>query len=263
MKYDFSHWGGRLPTVSCQCITYGRLELLEEAIQSFLLQDYPGWKELVILNDVPGVQLSMKFPREKEEIRIYNEEVRYATIGEKRNACVDLCQGEIICPWDDDDISLPWRISTIVQEMKNYQYYKPGRFWFISSGVLHPVPKKNVAHAMGGWSKSLWKEMGMYPKIQSGQDVEFEHSVRAYKMKDCHSIPIESLFYIYRWGTGHYHLSGYGRGQSGFTKIGKRIEVSVDKGEHPLFAGWKRDYVKLTKKAILAMTKEEITNAEG
>jgi len=38
--------------VSCQCITYDRVELLEEAIESFLRQDYKGEKELVILNDI-------------------------------------------------------------------------------------------------------------------------------------------------------------------------------------------------------------------
>ena len=30
------------PAVSCICPTYGRTELLEEAMHCFLLQDYPG-----------------------------------------------------------------------------------------------------------------------------------------------------------------------------------------------------------------------------
>jgi len=34
-------------------ITYGRVEFLEESLHSFLLQDYPGEKELVIVNDYP------------------------------------------------------------------------------------------------------------------------------------------------------------------------------------------------------------------
>ena len=36
------------PGVSCICPTYARPDLLEEAIQSFLLQDYPGPKELIV-----------------------------------------------------------------------------------------------------------------------------------------------------------------------------------------------------------------------
>lgn len=47
-RYDFSHWSS-LPRVSCQCITYGRTTLLDEAVECFLRQDYPGEKELVSL----------------------------------------------------------------------------------------------------------------------------------------------------------------------------------------------------------------------
>jgi hypothetical protein len=48
-KYDFSHWES-LPRVSCQCITYGRTTLLDEAVESFLRQDYPGEKELEVVS---------------------------------------------------------------------------------------------------------------------------------------------------------------------------------------------------------------------
>ena len=39
------------PPVSCFCLTYGRPRLLEEAIHSFLQQDYAGPKEMIVLND--------------------------------------------------------------------------------------------------------------------------------------------------------------------------------------------------------------------
>ena len=48
-----------LPAVSCICLTYGRVALLEEAIESFLRQDYPGVKELVVLNDLDRFHLAM------------------------------------------------------------------------------------------------------------------------------------------------------------------------------------------------------------
>ena len=37
-----------LPKVSCICPTFARVYLLEEAIESFLRQDYKGEKELII-----------------------------------------------------------------------------------------------------------------------------------------------------------------------------------------------------------------------
>ena len=55
--------------LSCKCITYGRVKMLEEAIQSFLQQDYPADKcELVIVNDYPLQILEYNHP----QIKIFN-----------------------------------------------------------------------------------------------------------------------------------------------------------------------------------------------
>jgi len=67
LEYDFSHWK-ELPRISCWCPTFAREELLEEAIYSFLIQDYLGEKELVILNDYEKQELVFDYP----EIRIFN-----------------------------------------------------------------------------------------------------------------------------------------------------------------------------------------------
>jgi hypothetical protein len=51
--------------VSCICPTFNRLPgsqwLLEEAIESFLRQDY-AYKELLVLNDCPGQELICDAP---------------------------------------------------------------------------------------------------------------------------------------------------------------------------------------------------------
>src|SRR5437870_2425060 len=112
--YDLSHWD-ELPLVSCQCITYGRTTLLDEAVESFVRQDYVGPKELVILNDYADLTLAC----DVAGVKVINIPYRFRTIGEKRNACVALGRGDIIFPWDDDDIHLPHRISYSLQQMKN------------------------------------------------------------------------------------------------------------------------------------------------
>src|SRR6185312_11669139 len=101
-QYDFAHFK-ELPRVSCQCITYGRTTLLDEAVESFQRQDYPGEKELVILNDFADLTLRCDAPN----VKVVNVPFRMRTIGEKRNACVGFCTGTVIFPWDDDDIHLP------------------------------------------------------------------------------------------------------------------------------------------------------------
>ena len=119
---------------SCQCITYGRPELLEEAIESFHRQDYEGEKELIILNDHADQHLVYSHP----EVKIINTPARFRTIGEKRNACIAMCSGGVIFPWDDDDISLPWRISLSLRYLEDRKYFKNKRAWLWQNGELRP-----------------------------------------------------------------------------------------------------------------------------
>ena len=106
--------------ISCYCITYDRTELLEETIESFHRQDYKEEKELVILNDCAEQILEYNHP----EVHIINTPKRFRTIGEKRNACIAMCSGDVIFPWDDDDISLPWRISLSLKYKDKHPYFK-------------------------------------------------------------------------------------------------------------------------------------------
>ncbi|WP_391564936.1 glycosyltransferase [Allorhodopirellula solitaria] len=82
----------------------------------FLAQDYPQ-KELIILNDCDGQIFRFDHP----QVRVVNQSQRYATLGEKRNACIKLAEGEVIAVWDDDDVYLPWRFSDAVSEMLSRQ----------------------------------------------------------------------------------------------------------------------------------------------
>jgi Glycosyl transferase family 2 len=91
------------PPVSCICLTYGRPELLEEAIHSFLLQEYPGDKELIVLSDFDRQQLMFEHP----EVHVLNLTRRFRTVGEKANAAVALAAHDLLFVWDDDDVYLP------------------------------------------------------------------------------------------------------------------------------------------------------------
>ena len=54
-----------LPPVSAMCLTYGRPHVLEEAIHSFLKQDYLGPKEMIVLNDCDQQVLLFDHPEVK------------------------------------------------------------------------------------------------------------------------------------------------------------------------------------------------------
>ncbi len=239
MRYDFSHWE-KLPKVSCQCITYGRTTLLDEAVECFLRQDYPGEKELIILNDLLELEIACDLP----DVHVVNLPIRMKTIGEKRNTCVGLCSGDIIFPWDDDDISLPWRISYSIQQMKNHHYFKANKMWDWKCGVIGQEPKKHVAHAMGAWSVEFFDEVSGYPHIQSGQDQAIEVRFRGDR-RYVEDTPEEWIYYVYRFpGTGSYHLSalGYGKGHDGVGRYVKKKDIS---GSHEIDPHWEQDYIGL------------------
>lgn len=243
--YDLTHWD-KLPSVSCQCITYGRPELLVEAIESFLQQDYAGDKELVILNDQPEVKYSCDAPG----VRIINLDHRVETIGEKRNICVSHCKNDIIFPWDDDDISLPHRISFSLQEMKNHHYFKADCFWFMNGATIDPEPSHNVAHAMGAFSREIFNELGGYDHIQSGQDLTFENKISQRNLRDIRKLNKNDVYYIYRFGvTRSYHLSAWGYG-NGYDESKKYVDSKKLSGEIKLLPLWRGDYTKLVNNLL-------------
>jgi hypothetical protein len=241
--YNLAHWPG-MPKVSCQCITYGRPHLLNEAVESFLRQDYAGEKELVILNDHPTILVE---PFKHPEIKVFNVGARFHSIGEKRNACCALCTGQVIFPWDDDDISLPWRISFTLEQMKNHHYMKPDRLWYWDKGAVSA--RKAVAHAMGAWSRALFDEVRGYPHIQSGQDQAIESLFGATGKRNVVALKTADLFYIYRFpGTGSYHLSAYGYG-NGLADAEQYVARHVKPGRHQICPKWNTNYVSLVKAA--------------
>lgn len=248
MTYDFGHWG-ELPMVSGQCITYGRTSLLDEAVESFLRQDYPGKKELVIVNDHV-----MKIEFSHPEVRVVNVRTRFPTVGEKRNYCCALCKGSVIFPWDDDDISLSHRISYSLQQMRNHMYYKPDSFWTWGNGVIKPEPSRNVAHAMGCFSHAWFDELGGYPKIQSGQDMALENLFKG-PNRVVEKIAADKIYYIYRFaGTHSYHLSCYGYGK-GFDESKKYVDKVKLPATHVISPKWSQDYPKMVAE-ILAKRKK-------
>src|SRR4051812_11161203 len=92
--------------VSCLCLTYGRVPLLEEAVECFRRQSWDGPKELIVVNDCPQQTLLIDDPY----VHVFNLSRRLRTIGEKRNLSVALSAYDFLLNWDDDDLYLPWRI---------------------------------------------------------------------------------------------------------------------------------------------------------
>src|SRR5579864_353195 len=238
------------PAVSCICLTYARPEVLEEAIHSFLKQDYAGPKELIVLNDYDGQLLELVHP----EVLVVNLPRRVRTVGEKRNLAVSLAAHDLLFVWDDDDVYLPHRLTFSVAKLDVQRgFWKPDKAWHWDSGTLSG-PAKNVFHSGSCWTRRLFDEVGGYPAEGMGHDQVFERRLerRFPGVTTAYDIRREDIYYIYRWGgTSSYHLSGSGDQQPGANVghehvaayVQRRAEQgSIRHGRIVLHPQWQDDY---------------------
>ena len=240
------------PFISCKCITYGRVVTLEESIESFLKQDYPVDKcELIIVNDYPLQTLIFDHP----QVKIVNVGETFNTIGEKENYATNLCQGDIICQWDDDDVALPNHLQNVAKYMTddvNILHWEHGVFfngdnitdvtWIGNSGIV--------------FRKSAWKAIGGHPLENAGYDMTFIETLHKHGGRLFAKPPKEEASWFYMWGGRGYHMSGQGHDKPGKPHVIQRHSLNVEylrmrgkipTGEVKLKPSWKQDYTKLLK----------------
>lgn len=238
-----------LPFISCKCITYGRVYLLEEALESFMRQKYAGRKELVIVNDYPLQKLIYDHP----EVRIFNLDTTFATIGEKENFAVTVCEGSVIAVWDDDDVGLPNHLTNIAK------WFKPGSnilHW--SRGIFYNHPHITAITGVGNsgivYSKEAWQRIGGHPMQNAGYDMTLVQRLHALGGVVFAAPEDEEASWYYMWGGRGYHMSGLGDDVEGRPNVIERhsayIEHRRQKGEIPtgdiyLDPNWHEDYINL------------------
>jgi len=195
------------PFISCKCITYGRVSTLEESIYSFINQKYPGRKELIIINDYPLQKLEFDHP----EVKIFNLDYTFSTIGEKENFAIEQCSADIIAVWDDDDLALPNHLCNIAKYFKEDSVLLQ---W--NRGVLFNNPDVAAITGLGNsgivYSKNAWKEVGGHPLENAGYDMTFIIKLKnTFPSKTiAASPPDDEVSWIYYWGGRSYHMSGLG-----------------------------------------------------
>lgn len=208
-------------------------------------QDYAGEKELIIVNDFSGQELYCDAP----SVHIMNSKRRFRTIGEKRNTSIALSTGDVIFPWDDDDIHLPNRISHSLASMEG-EFYNPRTAWILNNTIKGPV--RNALHGIGCFTRDLFDHVGGYPHINSGQDLAIERLFADVKPLPQYQIDAKDIYYLYRWSdTDSWHLSACGvdsvTGKNGADMFAQRTQAKVDAGQLKLGRielthFWKMDY---------------------
>ncbi len=253
-------WAAQLtdpPPVTCICPTYGRVALLEEAIESFLRQDYPGPKELIVLNDYEGQTLEFDHP----DVRVINVPRRFHSVGEKYKAAAALASHDLIFVWHDDDIYLPHRLSYSVTHLDAKKaFFKADKAWFWNGGKLSG-PDANLFHGGSCWRRELFVQVQGYPHIGNRYDLEFEQLCRSAAPTAVHvqSIKPVDIYYLYRWqATGSYHFSTMGTDGQEEGKVVGYVAGQATRGEIPLGQvqlqpQWKSDYGVLVQECLTTM----------
>ena len=239
------------PPVSCFCPTYGRVHLLEEAIESFLRQDYPGERELIVLNDLDGQELVLDHPL----VRIVNVPTKFTTLGEKRNRCVALARHAVLFPWDDDDIYLPHRLSYSVSRLDPERgWFRPAVALVLTDGRLSG-PQENLFHSQSCYTRELFERVGRYAHARKSDDLAFEQAVaRAHGRSTLTGMPVteSDIYYLYRWSAQTlYHMSWFSEtpaeGPQASERTATLVRKALDSGAIPggridLQPRWARDY---------------------
>jgi len=239
------------PFISAKCITYGRVDTLEESIYSFINQDYSGKKEMIIVNDYPLQKLIFDHP----EVKIYNLDQTFKTIGEKENYAMSKCSADIICQWDDDDIALPNHLSNVAtyfNETTDLLHWHRG-VYFNNDQITAITGLGNSGIV---FSKKIWEKLGGHPLENAGYDMTFVMNIRTTVPENVvFAAPSdENVSWFYMWGGRSYHMSGAGTDTpdrpNAIERHSSHIEYLRQKGIIPtgdieLNPYWKQDYKKL------------------
>ena len=237
------------PKISCYCCTYGRPQLLEEAIYSFLMQDYQN-KELIIVNDYKDQKLIFEHP----QVKIFNIDERIIPLGAKYNFTANNCTGNILMPWDDDDIYLPWRMEVSLKYIKNGIFHTNQAF--LETNYKEINLSESLFQCNFAISKKHFDAVNGYPKTESSAlDQELYSKLKKLnKNSISQKIPIEDLFYVYRWdSTNSWHHSATREKTPELVR--KTIDEKIKqknplKGEIKLKPHWKYNYTKACQELI-------------
>ena len=235
-----------IPKISVCCCTYNRSQWIGEMIHSWLIQTYPmEQRELIILDD--GGQYG---DIQGDGWQIVSFSRRFASLGEKRNACVSLThpKSEIIVVADDDDIYLPRWLECHANNFERGAEWSfaSSIFWSEHNRVVGQWKYRNeswIMHPAHAFTKKLFWEVGGYPHLAWREDHFFFEKLREKNIEHKDALQENEMPYvIYRrqLDSGHIHTAG--------------MVLETYQEKHPeilpkshLEIGWKKNYLQEAK----------------
>lgn len=210
--------------VSCLMITPAgerRQKLLRSSIESYLSQTYEH-KELVIVVDNLNKEayrqlLSYLSTLGRSDIRCVFPD-RKLSLGALRNVSMDHAAGDLLCQWDDDDLSHPERVKS------QLQFLIENRLGAVMlSDNLHIFPQQGICYwerwqkRIGGAPATIMMKKGhgirypeSGPESQRGEDTNFIARLKSsLKLGLFEAPPFHYLYFFHdnnTWGFIHHRM---------------------------------------------------------
>lgn len=229
-------------------LTYQRSHILEEAIESFLCQNFDGEREMLIINDSDIVEYVFKHPN----VRIINVKNRFKSIWEKLKFGIDQAKYDYIYRLDDDDLLTPWALKNSWEDITNnpdYEVYRSnGHYLFVHNKFIKVTGNINNGNI---YTKKYISRIEMI-NTSSDEDAKMTFNFNA----NIYTSIREEKTMIYRWGMGTYHISGMGttdntevltRTDELVNDIAKQRNSEVERGVVYLSPHLKEDYYSSLK----------------
>lgn len=245
---------GFSPSVCIMVPTNNRPEFLPHVLDEIGRQDYPNISMVVIVDDSseelapPGmVQGDNDYYKDCPNMCPVVKLVRLPrqeSIGAKRNAAAETCQGEIVVHWDDDDFYHPTRISVQVEPIARGEaeitlLEHQATFFFTSNRTyLAAMPWKNVStwgphFGTLVWTRRLWSERRVhFPNQSEAEDYGWAqravqagarlHVIEQHKQSSGDGVP-PVLFVCSRHGSNTWHWGAPGAEEESKFTWGARL----------------------------------------
>lgn len=212
--------------VACLCPTYKRPDCLAASVAMWLNQDYPFDRRRLLIVDDAG-QFDSVYSDSGWSLT--SLPVRCRSLQEKFNLTAKILafDADVLMPWEDDDIYLPWHVTSHVTALQS-----SGASWSRPSRVLTKVGNASlqVENALGrmhgSWAFTArrFRQIGGYDEsFDTSQDQGFDLDLgRRLSDRDnwwdavdgspCDPLDHGPISYVYHWGPAPYHGSGFGAG---------------------------------------------------
>lgn len=212
------------------CCTYLRPTLLEELIESFLRQDYPEAR-LVILDDAGQYET-----RDYGAYRVVSTSTRYPSLGEKRNACAALApDADAYLVADDDDIYLPHWFSSVAAALQYEAWCKPAKVYSARNNKYVLKPAGGIYHSSWAYRRQAFEAVNGYRPMNAGEDSELSTRM-AKKLGPPATVPEPYLIYRFQADPGYSATAMT-------TPKAYNAVCTRDVHPHTLKPGWRRDYL--------------------